>query len=105
MPVESAEDLAGFFDPDEFADPLPMIATIGGEAVPFDGIFTEGHLAEQPGSTPDITVTVPRVIVAKSAVPGIQQGDQIERSNGDIWLVADIHHKRDLLILHLQEPW
>lgn len=105
MPVESAEDLAGFFDPDEFADNVPMVATIGGVPVPFDGIFTEGHLAEQPGTSPDITVTVPRVIVPKAAVEGIQQGDQIERSNGDVWLVADIQHKRDLLIIHLQEPW
>lgn len=103
MPVESAQDLAGFFDPDEFADEQPMIATIGGFAVPFNGIFTQGHLPENPNTTPDITTTVPRIIVAKSAVAGIAQGDRIERANGEVYWVNDIQHKTDLLILYLHD--
>ena len=105
MPVESADDLAGFFDPSEFADEQPMTAFIGGITVPFDGIFTQGHQAEQPGTTPDITVTVPRVIAPRDSLPGIAQGDQIQRANGQVYVVNDLHHKRDLIILHLHDVW
>lgn len=105
MPVESAEDLAGFFDADEFADETPMTAFIGGMPVSFSGIFTEGFLAEQPGSTPSITTTVPRVIVPRAAVAGIAQGDTVQRGDGSVYVVNDLHFKRDLVVLHLHDQW
>lgn len=105
MPVESAEDLAGFFDPDEFADQEPMIATIDGLPVPFNGIYSQGHIAENPNTTANITATVPRIITPKAALPGLLQGNQIERANGEVYVVNDIQHKADLIVIYLHDVW
>lgn len=103
MAVESAEDLAGFFDPDEFGE--PMVATIGIERLPFNGIYTDGPITEQPGTTPGITGYVPRVIAQRAPLVDLKQGDRIERESGAEFTVNDLQIKNDLLIIFLHDNW
>lgn len=106
MPVESADDLAGFFDPDEFGDELVLVD--GLTSTPFNGIYTDAPVADQPGSTPTITVRAPRVIASRAAVVGVQQGSRIERAGtGDlVGVVNDIAYKGAMVVLALHdEAW
>lgn len=103
MAFESAEDLAGFFDPDEFGE--PMVATIGIASVSFNGIYTDGPVAEQPGTVAGITGYVPRVIAARAPLADLAQGDTITRESGKQYQINDIQLKNDLLIIYLHDNW
>lgn len=102
MAVETVEDLAGFFDPDEWGE--PMVATIGLAEVPFNGIYTDGPITEQPGSTAGLTGYVPRVITARAPLAELKQGDTVTRA-GTAYQVNDLQIKNDLLIIFLHDPW
>ena len=107
MPVESADDLLGFFDPDEFGTPL--VAVTAGGSVPFDGIYTDSPLNEQPGTVAAVPVRTPRVITSRAPLAGLLQGDRIERPAPDgtlLGVVNDMQIKGDLLIIMLMdEAW
>lgn len=105
MPVESADDLLGFFDPTEFGTPL--VAVTAGGAVPFDGIYTDSPLNEQPGTVAAVPVRTPRVITSRAPLAGLLQGDRIEREGGTLLgVVNDMQIKGDLLIIMLMdEAW
>lgn len=103
MAVESADDLAGFFDPDEFGE--PMVATIGLTPVRFSGIYTDGPVSNEPGSVAGITGYVPRVIAPRAALSGLASGDLITRADGKEFAVNDLQFKDKLLIIYLHDSW
>lgn len=104
MAVESDDDLAGFFDPDEFGE--PMVATIGLSTVEFSGIYTDGPVSESPGTTVDITGFQPRIIAQRSVLADLKQGNQITRTNGgQVYTVNNIQIKNALLIISLHDNW
>lgn len=105
MPVESAEDLAGFFNPTEWGDTL--VAVMAGGPVPFNGIFTDAPLSEQPGTTPDVPVLVPRVMAPRAPLAALMQGDRIEREDGTLLgVVNNVQGKGALLVIMLMdEAW
>jgi len=103
MAVETAEDLAAMFHPDDFG--VPMIAYIAGAAVPFDGVPTTGYVGEEPGSTATVSMMVPRIIAIKAAVHDLAQNDEIELPSGQRVLVNDMHYKGELIVIHYHEHW
>lgn len=103
MAVETPEDLAALFSPEDFGD--PMIAHMLGGSVPFDGIQTTGHVAEAPGTVASASMTVPRIIARKAAIPGLAQNDEIELPGGARVIVNDVHYKGELMIIHYHDRW
>lgn len=103
MAVESADDLEGFFDPDEFGE--AMVAITGLAEIAFNGIYTDSPLAETPGTMANITGYVPRIIASKTAVSDLQQGDLIRRADGTQYQVNTIEIKNSLLIIFLHDVW
>lgn len=103
MAVESAEELAGFFDPDEFGTPMMLHGF--GYSLEFNGIVTTSAVAVQPGTTATITDIVPVIIVRRLAVPDIQQGDKIELPGGQRVEVVDIKTKGDLVTIHYHDMY
>lgn len=103
MPVESADDLAGFFDPAEFGKELTLYSS--GGPVLFLGIVTEGAKAEDVGLGTTVTTTVPRIICRRADVPNIQQNEEIQLPDGRLVLVNDLQFKSDLLIIHYHEGY
>lgn len=103
MAIETAEDLEGFFHPDDFGD--PMIAHMTSGAVPFNGILTTGHVSEQPGTSASISMLVPRIIASKASVAGLAQSDEIELQDESRVSVIDIQYKGSLVIIHYHEVW
>lgn len=103
MAVETAEDLAAMFHPDDFG--VPMVAHMVDASVPFNGIRTTGYVAEQPGTTADVSMMVPRIIARKDAVAGLAQNDEIQFPGGERVIVNDVHYKGELVIIHYHEHW
>jgi hypothetical protein len=103
MAVETPEDLAGMFHPDDFG--VGMVAHMQAGSVPFNGIDTTGYVGETPGTTATISMMVPRIIAQKSAIPALAQGDQIELPGGKYVSVNDVHYKGELIIIHYHEVW
>ena len=107
MAVETDDDLAGFFDPDEFGE--PMVATIGLSSVEFNGIYTDGPVAEKPGTTDgwsgaSIMGYQPRIIAPRAVLADLKQGDFITR-DGTQYSVNNIEIKGSLLIIFLHDNW
>lgn len=103
MAVETAEDLAGMFHPDDFG--VAMTAYMPNDSVPFQGIQTTGYVAERPGTTADVSMMVPRIIAQRSALPNLAQNDEIELPGGQRVIVNDVHYKGELIIIHYHEHW
>lgn len=103
MPVETAEDLAALFSPEDFGE--AMVAHTSGAAVPFFGIQTTGHMAERPGSTADISSMVPRILARRQALPALAQDDEIDLPGGKRVIVNDVHYKGELIVIHFHEHW
>lgn len=103
MAVETADDLAAMFHPDDFG--VPMIAHMPDSSVPFNGVPTTAHVSESPGSTADISGMVPRIIATKASVHGLQQNDEVELPGGQRVLVVDMQYKGELAIIHYHEHW
>lgn len=124
MAVETADDLAAMFHPDDFGVPMVLFSATPAPApgslmaltegalvapqvdgVPFHGIPTTGHVAESPGTTADVSMMVPRIIARSAAVPGLAQNDEIELPGGRRVIVNDVHYKGELVIIHYHEHW
>lgn len=104
MAVESAEDLAGFFDPEEFGE--PWAAAVGFMSVPFHGIYTEAPMAESPGTTARLAGCEPRIIANAAGLDELAQGDVITRKKtGARYSVNDCQRKGELLIIFLHVIW
>lgn len=103
MPVESADDLAGFFDPDEFGEAMTIQMSL--EAIEFAGIYTESPLTEEHGMRTGITGAVPRIIASRSAIADVTQGDVITRQDGREYIVNEVQVKDRLLIIHVHDNW
>ena len=103
MAVETAEDLAALFHPDDFG--VPMTAHMLAASVPFNGVPTTGYVGERPGSTADVSMMVPRIIAMRSALPDLAQNDEIELPGGKRVVVNDVHYKGELIIINYHEHW
>ena len=103
MAVETAEDIAGMFHPDDFG--VAMVAHLTSGSVTFNGIKTTGHVNESPGTTADISMMVPRIIAQRVAVDGLAQNDEIELPSGQRVVVNDVHYKGELVVIHYHERW
>lgn len=103
MAVETADDLAGMFHPDDFG--VPMIAYTQCGAVTFNGVPTTGYVGENPGTTATVSMMVPRIIAQKSELSGLAQNDEIELPDGGRVVVNDIHYKGELVVIHYHEHW
>lgn len=103
MAVETAEDLAAMFHPDDFG--VPMIAHMPSTSVPFNGVQTTGQVFEQPGSTAQVSMMVPRIIAQRSVLQSLAQNDEIELPGGQRVIVNDMHYKGELVIIHYHEHW
>lgn len=103
MAVETAEDLAAMFHPDDFG--VPMIAHMPDTSVPFNGVPTTGHVSEQPGSTAQVSMMVPRIIAQRAVLQSLAQNDEIELPSGQRVIVNDMHYKGELVIIHYHEHW
>lgn len=103
MAVETAEDLAGMFHPDDFG--VAMVAHMLAGSVPFHGVPTTGYVGEQPGTSANISMMVPRIIARKAALPDLAQNDEIELPGGARVIVNDVHYKGELIIIHYHEHW
>lgn len=106
MGVESAEDLAGFFDPDEFGTRFEWQGVAG--LAPFNGINTTGaKILDDSSFSARVTDEQARIICKRADLPDVQQGDLIVALDaahnlqaGDLVLVNDLHYKGDLLIIY-----
>lgn len=103
MAIETAEDLAALFHPDDFG--VEMIAHMVSASVPFFGVPTTGHTFEQPGSTAQVSMLVPRIIAQRSTVADLMQNDEIELPGGTRVIVVDVQTKGELAIIHYHERW
>jgi hypothetical protein len=103
MPVETAEDLAALFSPEDFG--VAMVAHMPSASVAFFGIPTTGHLSERPGSAADISSMVPRILARRASVPGLAQNDEIELPGGQRVVVNDVHYKGEMIVIHYHEHW
>lgn len=103
MAVESDDDLAVFFNPDEFG--VEMTASIAGVDVPFSGIATTGYVGEDPGTTAMISMKVPRIIARLQDLQDLQQGDIITMPGDKQVITNDVHYKGALVIIHYHENW
>lgn len=103
MAVETADDLAALFSPEDFGE--AMTAHMPDVSVPFDGIATTGHVAERPGSVVDVSMMVPRILARRAALPDLAQNDEIEFADGRRVVVSDIHYKGSLIVIHYHEHW
>jgi hypothetical protein len=103
MAVETAEDLAAMFHPDDFG--VPMVAHTVDASLPFSGVPTTGYAAERPGTAADVSMMVPRIIATKASLPELQQNDEIEMPSGQRVIVNDVQYKGELIIIHYHEHW
>lgn len=103
MAVETADDLAAMFHPDDFG--VPMTALSLGGSTPFNGIRTTGHAFEQPGVVAQVSMMVPRIIATKASLPDIAQGDEIQFADGQRVQIVDVQYKGELIIIHYHEHW
>ena len=103
MPIETAEDLAALFSPEDFGE--AMVAHMPDTSVPFFGIPTTGYVGERPGMTADVSMMVPRIMARRAALPTLAQNDQIELPGGKRVIVNDVHYKGELIIIHYHEHW
>jgi hypothetical protein len=105
MAVETAEELAGFFSPDEFGVPMVGYTTDG--TIEFNGIKTTGYVGEggNDATTPTISMVVPRILAKRVDVQTLKQGDTIEFEDGQTVYVNDMHYKGDVVIIHFHEHW
>jgi hypothetical protein len=103
MAVETPEDLAGMFHPDDFG--VSMVAHSLAGSMPFNGVPTTGYVGETPGTTATISMMVPRIIARRADLEGVQQGDEIELPDGKRVQVNDMHYKGELVIIHYHEHW
>lgn len=103
MAVESDDDLAVFFNPDEFGE--PMTATTATGDIAFAGIVTTGYTGEDPGTTAVISMKVPRIIAKLAETEGLHQGDVITLASGQQVYVNDVHYKGAVVIIHFHEHW
>ncbi len=101
--IESAEDLAALFHPDDFG--VPMIAHMPDASLPFHGVPTSGSLAVAPGTTADATSIVPRIIATVAAVGALAQGDEIELPGGRRVVVNDMLVKGAVVVIHYHDRW
>ena len=102
MAVETAEDLAALFDLDDFAE--AMVAHTSAGPVPFNGIMTTAPVSETE-NTATVTMTVPRIVVRRLAVPSLAQNDIVERADGQRLVVNDIMVKGEMLMIHCHDYW
>lgn len=107
MAIETADDLAGLFHPDDFG--VPMVALIGGAEVPFVGVATTGYVGEFSHASAllsePVSMMVPRIIAMREPLNGLLQNDEIEMPGGRRVIVNDVHYKGDLVIIHYHENW
>ena len=103
MAVESAADLAGFFDPAEFGQELTLYSQ--GGPVLFSGIVTTAAGSQELGLAAGITTTIPRIICKRDSVPLIQQNEEIMLPDGHLVLVNDLQFKGELLIIQFHEAY
>lgn len=104
MAVESDDDLAVFFNPDEFGEPMTAVTALAGE-IAFSGIPTTGYVGEDPGTTAVVSMKVPRIIAKLAETEGLHQGDVITMAGGKQVYVNDVHYKGALVIIHYHEHW
>jgi hypothetical protein len=103
MPVETAADLAALFDPEDFAE--AMVAHTSHGTVPFNGILTTAPISETDNIA-QATMTVPRIVARRAAVPGLAQNDTIEViASGKQLTVNDIMTKGEMLMIHCHDYW
>ncbi len=101
--IESAEDLAALFHPDDFG--VPMTAHGPDVSTPFIGIPTTASVRDDAAGTPGATLTVPCVIATRASLPRIAQSDEIELPGGQRVVVVDVKTKGDLIVIHYHEHW
>lgn len=104
MAVESAEDLAGFFDPDEFGKAMVLLPKDGEAEVPFNGIPTSGPVSEQSpagraSNLMEATMMVPKIIATRASIPTAAQDDRIRMHDGTVVQIVDQQYKGDLVII------
>lgn len=104
MAVETPEDLAVFFNPDDFGEAMTAHTVEAGD-LPFDGIFTTGYVGEDPGTTATISMKVPRILARADQLVGLRQSDTITRADGTTIIVNDVHYKDRMVIIHIHEVW
>jgi hypothetical protein len=107
MPVETPDDLAGMFHPDDFG--VPMVAHMPDVSVPFNGIPTTGHVSEfsamSSASTVEASMMVPRIIAMRAPLAALRQNDEVELPSGQRVLVTDMQYKGELVVIHYHEHW
>lgn len=103
MAVESAEDLAAFFDPDDFG--VQLIGHTADGEVTFNGILTSGYVGEQPGTRAVVTEIVPRIIARRTDVASLQQNDEIELPGGARVIINDMQTKGEMVAIHYHDNW
>ena len=75
MALESAADLAGFFDPTAHGESASI--TINGSSSTINIIFNKDYFAIDPGTGIDIESSQPVVTGATSDMTGVDNGDTI----------------------------
>lgn len=87
--IETAADLAVFFDADDFGT-AATYRPQGGTPAPLVGVFTAAHTAAAGGEWPGVSTTAPALTVALDHLPpGARAGDEIDM-RAAVWAVRDI---------------
>jgi hypothetical protein len=108
MSVESDDDLAGFFDPDEFG--VELVGHHAGGQVSFFGILTSGYVGEPTSGkngAPRTVITdiVPRIIARQAAVSVLRQNDEIELPDSSRVVINDMQVKGAMVAIHYHVMW
>ena len=99
MPIETQDDLELFFDTDDFGS--EVTATIDGQSVVFNAIFTDAHEGTSPGVRPTISVTTPRIICRREDTENLVKDTPI-LVNGVQYLSKDKQHRGLITTVYLK---
>lgn len=89
MGVEEPGDADIFFDPEVFGETFGyVLAAGGGDDV--DGIWQDPHTVAAAGEFGGVSTTAPMFTTDIASLPvGYGPGDQVSRSNGNLYRVTD----------------
>lgn len=99
MPIETAEDLEIFFDPDDFGTEVTAVS--GGQTVIFNAIFTDSNEQPSPGVA-NISVTTPRIICRRDEVSDLKKDTPVT-VNGKQYLTKNKELRGALATIYLKE--
>lgn len=100
MGVETAQELAGFFDPDEFGEACTYM--LDGVAGSFNAIISDAHTDEVNEGRTHVSTSGLRLICGWQATQDLRQGMIVSTPRGDRE-IFDIQQRGDVAVVLVHE--